>query len=432
MTIECKIVTKKALTIYDPLSIKVSTQLLNSYQFRASIDCNDPVVDPTTQLVDINRTFAQYVCRAGYRVESGDLQRLCDANGTWSGSPPVCVVDSVMPKAYLVILIVGATVAVFLACIPYDFYRFRKRKKKVRDHQERLSLVTRIAPGHAKVIIETVALEPEVASNPHQRRFGLKSLFSVFRFVGGKMKAGQGAPDASPHPLCPEVHAEPLSGSDVGPESDGLTASSFVFPSNPASTGRSSGNDGLESCDEDAIDKSPWLSASADEYAAGTSESGLESQASCSGTIPGAAAPSASVVDAGAKKAYFMFQKANEIFSQQLTAMRQEANDGSGRASTWGPISEPAVVQVTCLNDDARQDDESSAHSDLAASGDELGNSPAASSPPPSSSSSQEASSPLTPTDRAVGGRRTMPSRVTSITYHSMPSIAGNSSSPSN
>ncbi|XP_005112134.1 uncharacterized protein LOC101850129 [Aplysia californica] len=83
----------------------------------------------------------------------------------------------------------------FLACIPYDFYRFRKRKKKVRDHQERLSLVTRIAPGHAKIIVETIPSK-STTPPPQPRRFGLKSLFSVFRFVGGKTRTPPGNPEA--------------------------------------------------------------------------------------------------------------------------------------------------------------------------------------------------------------------------------------------
>lgn len=105
--------------------------------------------------------------------------------------------SGVLPKAYLVMLIVGATIAAFLACIPYDFYKFRKRKKKVRDHQERLSLVTRIAPGHAKVMLDTT---PESVKSPPQapRRFGLKSLFSVFRFVGSKAKTSTETTDSPP------------------------------------------------------------------------------------------------------------------------------------------------------------------------------------------------------------------------------------------
>ncbi|KAI8739999.1 hypothetical protein BgiBS90_035295 [Biomphalaria glabrata] len=366
---------------------------------RLSLHCLTPEADPSTQLVDINRTFAQYTCRAGYRIESGDLQRSCDANGTWSGSPPVCVVDSVMPKAYLVILIVGATVAVFLACIPYDFYRFRKRKKKVRDHQERLSLVTRIAPGHAKVIIETVAIEPELATNAHQRRFGLKSLFSVFRFVGGKMKAGQGAPDSS-HPLCPEGHAEPLSGSDQGPESDGLTASSFVFPPDQSSAGPSA-HDGLESCDED-MDLAEKRPGGLMDDTSGPRSPPQATSPSC--LVPCAISPSTST-GAVSKKSFSMFHKANEMFGLQLTAMRQES-DTRGALPSTSISNEPAVVQVTCLNDVSLV---RNAFEEI----------------PPSTSSPEIASLPAS--TNLTLERRSLPGNVTSITYHSMPSIQDNS-----
>ncbi|RUS83236.1 hypothetical protein EGW08_009000, partial [Elysia chlorotica] len=84
--------------------------------------CVNPAQDPSTRVIGSNGTDIRYTCRPGFRFESGDLRRLCDVNGTWSGLQPVCTVDSIMPKAYLVMLIVGAIVTVFLACIPYDFY----------------------------------------------------------------------------------------------------------------------------------------------------------------------------------------------------------------------------------------------------------------------------------------------------------------------
>lgn len=78
-------------------------------------------------------------------------------------------------------LIIGATLSVFVACIPYDFYRYRKRKKAVRKHQERLSLMTRIAPGHAKMMTEIVPAEQRLPAG--QRRFGFRSLIKAFRCV---------------------------------------------------------------------------------------------------------------------------------------------------------------------------------------------------------------------------------------------------------
>ena len=76
-------------------------------------------------------------------------------------------------------LIIGATLSVFVACIPYDFYRFRRRKLAARKHQERLSLMTRIAPGHAKMMTETLPVGG--APPATQRRFGFRSLIRAFR-----------------------------------------------------------------------------------------------------------------------------------------------------------------------------------------------------------------------------------------------------------
>ena len=76
-------------------------------------------------------------------------------------------------------LIIGATLSVFVACIPYDFYRFRRRKLAARKHQERLSLMTRIAPGHAKMMTETLPVGGTLPTT--QRRFGFRSLIRAFR-----------------------------------------------------------------------------------------------------------------------------------------------------------------------------------------------------------------------------------------------------------
>ncbi|XP_070206195.1 uncharacterized protein [Littorina saxatilis] len=141
--------------------------------------CGRPVVSEHSLVVSWNGTWAVYECPEGYRHQSGQLTRQC-VNNTWTGQDPACTVDSVLPKAYLVMLIIGATLSVFVACIPYDFYRFRRRKKAARKHQERLSLMTRIAPGHAKMT-ETLPV-PGALPNA-QRRFGFRSLIKAFRLA---------------------------------------------------------------------------------------------------------------------------------------------------------------------------------------------------------------------------------------------------------
>ncbi|GFS15744.1 histone-lysine N-methyltransferase SETMAR [Elysia marginata] len=220
--------------------------------------CANPAHDPTTRVMESNGTVIYYTCRPGFRFESGDLHRLCDTNGTWSGRQPICTVDSILFHHDYAPAHTAQAVTDVLAgykwellehpryspdFAPCDFHlfpkmkehlrghqfeteediiqatkvaiknldkcsyvtafkdsalpsfllnRFRKRKKKVRDHQERLSLVTRIAPGHAKVIVETVSSEDGDGHGAHHpRKFGFKSLLSVFKFMaGGKLKAG--------------------------------------------------------------------------------------------------------------------------------------------------------------------------------------------------------------------------------------------------
>ena len=37
------------------------------------------------------QSTATYTCDSGYERSSGDLQRDCSADGTWTGNEPVCV-----------------------------------------------------------------------------------------------------------------------------------------------------------------------------------------------------------------------------------------------------------------------------------------------------------------------------------------------------
>ncbi|XP_059149624.1 uncharacterized protein LOC131936588 [Physella acuta] len=303
--------------------------------------CATPEADPSTFLTDRNETYAQYTCRSGYRLHSGDMERSCDANGTWSGSQPICVVDSVLPKAYLVVLIVGATVAVFLACIPYDFYRFRKRKKKVRDHQERLSLVTRIAPGHAKVVVETVPTDHDLLTHGHPRRFGLKSLFSVFRFVGGKMKHAHNPADAVNQTCAEEGVEETRVEPEAGVEPEKMTASSYVFSPEPSTTGAElpSGAGATDSLDIFETVRSR------DETPEVVSHHGDLRLVPSVTTLPEDLRPAP-------KKGWLMFKRANEISARQPDRKSHaDANDARGSDVSGSGPSQPAIVQVTSMKE---------------------------------------------------------------------------------
>ncbi|XP_046360212.2 serine/threonine-protein kinase dst1-like isoform X1 [Haliotis rufescens] len=131
-----------------------------------------------------NSTLVVYRCRYQFYLASGDLVRMC-RNGTWTGSEPSCLVDSVLPKQLLVLLIVGVTVTLFALCIPLDFYRFRKRKRECREKQQRINMMVRIQPFHAKMM-GAQASSTDEEDPPPSRSFGLGSLLAFFRLVRNK------------------------------------------------------------------------------------------------------------------------------------------------------------------------------------------------------------------------------------------------------
>lgn len=247
--------------------------------------------------------------------------------------------------------------AVFLACIPYDFYRFRKRKKKVRDHHERLSLVTRIAPGHAKVVVETVAVEENPIEQLQGRRFGLKSLFSVFRFVGGKMKSQE--KDDANSPTCSgdkndelEMCSEKPSVSDAAPESEGATASSCIYSPQLAPSCLPA-EDVIDFCsvaDDKKLETSSKERDRVDELAA---IEGINIQTNSGSPL---------VIDNNdthssetqKKKRFQLMKKAHIILTDNLEPQLLPINGSSRRSAPIADVplmSEPATVEVTSINE---------------------------------------------------------------------------------
>lgn len=253
------------------------------------------------------------------------------------------------------ILIVGATIAVFLACIPYDFYRFRKRKKKVRDHQERLSLVTRIAPGHAKVVLETVSSNQNQMGYTSGRRFGFKSLFSVFRFVGGKMRASHGHIDAT-NPVCADEnnidgdgHPEKQSATEATSDSSGAKAS-YVFsqqvsPACPTADDVDlcpfADDNGFDSIGPEVEGEMSLITEDGESRPRSSSPLVLDSNNGHEQMVP-------------VKKGFHMFKKANEIFNRDSDSRRHASNITSTKTSSTNVcetlLSEPATVEVTSIN----------------------------------------------------------------------------------
>ena len=45
------------------------------------------VITPTARTVN---STAEYSCNEGYRLDNGDTERTCQAEGTWSGEAPQC------------------------------------------------------------------------------------------------------------------------------------------------------------------------------------------------------------------------------------------------------------------------------------------------------------------------------------------------------
>ena len=64
------------------------------YVLAAAVKCQDPENGQfTKEQTSPGYNFPDrvtYSCIFGYEVQSGDLERSCQADGTWSGNPPVC------------------------------------------------------------------------------------------------------------------------------------------------------------------------------------------------------------------------------------------------------------------------------------------------------------------------------------------------------
>ena len=69
-----------------------------SILFFSVVTCNaDTVLHavPSTSETVLNyNTLVTYSCETGYRLTSGDGRRICTADGTFSGKPPVCTSKS--------------------------------------------------------------------------------------------------------------------------------------------------------------------------------------------------------------------------------------------------------------------------------------------------------------------------------------------------
>ena len=54
-----------------------------------SIENGKVVVTPGPAAGIVNST-AEYSCNGGYKLDKGDIKRICQADGTWSGEAPQC------------------------------------------------------------------------------------------------------------------------------------------------------------------------------------------------------------------------------------------------------------------------------------------------------------------------------------------------------
>ena len=52
-----------------------------------SIENGKVLVTPTARTVN---STAEYSCDGGYKLDKGDVKRICQAEGTWSGEAPQC------------------------------------------------------------------------------------------------------------------------------------------------------------------------------------------------------------------------------------------------------------------------------------------------------------------------------------------------------
>ncbi|ESP00963.1 hypothetical protein LOTGIDRAFT_172890 [Lottia gigantea] len=167
---------------------------------------------PKAHLWYVTNTSAVYRCSGDYSLNSGNLVRTC-INGSWTGIEPLCTAEGkvlyyislvvfcresvaepglrpkgggILPKTYMVLLIVGGIVFLFLICIPVDFYRYRKRKKVCRERRERMEMMTRIEPLHANLDRNVPVVSNEVEQG--QAKFSFRSILSFFRLVKNTRK----------------------------------------------------------------------------------------------------------------------------------------------------------------------------------------------------------------------------------------------------
>ena len=87
---------------YYSIYLYTTTSFIN---FMPSVDCGDLSSPQNGQVILTNTTFgstATYLCDEGFNL-IGDMQRMCQSTGEWSGNEPTCESQLLYVPALIVI-----------------------------------------------------------------------------------------------------------------------------------------------------------------------------------------------------------------------------------------------------------------------------------------------------------------------------------------
>ena len=84
----------KPLTIYEVVALDCKFAINSSLYVFSVVTCIPDEVPNSTKTPDQTTydylTSVTYTCNTGYGLTSGNGTRICQADATWSNSPPVC------------------------------------------------------------------------------------------------------------------------------------------------------------------------------------------------------------------------------------------------------------------------------------------------------------------------------------------------------
>ncbi|KAK3791707.1 hypothetical protein RRG08_012619 [Elysia crispata] len=94
-------------------------------------------VDNFYQVDHADQQVIQFSCLTNFHLVAGDLRWTCQHNGTWTGTEPLCAVDFLKDKWTLSGFIITVSLFLPMLWLGTDFYRFVKKRTRVRNTRYR-------------------------------------------------------------------------------------------------------------------------------------------------------------------------------------------------------------------------------------------------------------------------------------------------------